>query len=95
MPVPLPSPSVLSMVVLLAHQSDWVAMVLVCIPLGAFAATLAVANRRADRDGAVDMTPPETRAAWRADRSDPQSGSDPGDGSGTVSRSDEPAHRRG
>lgn len=43
----------------LAHQSDWLAMVLVCIPLGAFAAILAVANRRADRDGFVDMTPPQ------------------------------------
>lgn len=43
---------------LLAHQSDWLSMVLVCIPLGLFAAALGVANRRADRDGAVDMTPP-------------------------------------
>lgn len=44
---------------LFAHQSDWLAMVLVCIPLGAFAGILAVANRRADRDGTVDMRPPE------------------------------------
>lgn len=43
---------------LLAHQSDWFSMVLVCIPLGLFAAALGVADRRADRDGAVDMTPP-------------------------------------
>lgn len=43
---------------LLAHQSDWLAMVLVCIPLGLFAAMLGVANRRATHDGPVDMTPP-------------------------------------
>ena len=46
---------------LLAHQSDWVAMALVFIPLGAFAAILAVADKRADRDGRVDMTPPPPR----------------------------------
>jgi len=46
----------------LAHQSDWLSMVLVCIPLGAFAAILAVANHRADRDGRVDMTPPARRS---------------------------------
>ncbi len=43
---------------LLAHQSDALAMVLACIPLAAFAAILALANHRADRDGPVDMTPP-------------------------------------
>jgi hypothetical protein len=43
---------------LLAHQSDWLSMVLVCIPLGAFVAILGLANHRADRDGLVDMTPP-------------------------------------
>lgn len=47
------------MTLVLAHQSDWLAMVLVCIPLGAFIALLALANHRADRDGTVDMTPPE------------------------------------
>lgn len=49
---------------LLAHQSDWFSMVLVCIPLGAFAAVLALANRRADRDGEVDMTPPPRRSRY-------------------------------
>jgi hypothetical protein len=47
---------------LLAHQSDWLAMVLVCIPLGAFAAILALANHRADRDGRVDLSPPPRRS---------------------------------
>jgi hypothetical protein len=49
---------VFSAMLVLAHQSDWLSMVLVCIPLGAFAAILALANHRADRDGRVDMTPP-------------------------------------
>lgn len=43
----------------LAHQSDWLAMVLVSIPLSCFVVILVVANRRAERDGRVDMTPPE------------------------------------
>ena len=50
--------------VLLAHQSDWLSMVLVCIPLACFAALLALANRRADRDGKVDMTPPEIKPRY-------------------------------
>ncbi len=54
--------TVFAAMVLLAHQSDWLSMVLVCIPLGAFAAILALANHRADRDGRVDMTPPPRNA---------------------------------
>lgn len=54
--------TVFAAMVLLAHQSDWLSMVLVCIPLGAFAAILALANHRADRDGRVDMTPPPRKA---------------------------------
>lgn len=50
-----------------AHQSDWLAMVLVSIPLGGFIAILAVANHRADRDGRVDMTPPEKVDFYRRD----------------------------
>ncbi|HET8929096.1 MAG TPA: hypothetical protein VFN21_00420 [Acidimicrobiales bacterium] len=54
---------------LLAHQSDWLSMVLVCIPLGAFAAVLALANHRADRDGTVDMSPPPRRPRYGSESS--------------------------
>lgn len=55
-------PTVFATAVLLAHQSDWLAMVLVAIPLALFALILGIANRRADRDGAVDMTPPPPKS---------------------------------
>ena len=57
--------------VVLAHQSDWLAMVLVLIPLGCFCWILAIANRRATRDGPVELGPPdaaeprESDATWR------------------------------
>ena len=43
---------------ILAHQSDWLSMALVLIPLSAFAWILAIANHRADRDGPVALEPP-------------------------------------
>ena len=43
---------------ILAHQSDWLSMVLVLIPLSVFAWVLAIANHRADRDGPVALSPP-------------------------------------
>ncbi len=50
---------------ILAHQSDWLSMVLVVIPLGAFALILAVANRRAERFGPVELLPPDPAEAER------------------------------
>ncbi len=55
------------MIHLLAHQSDWLAMVLVSIPLSGFIALLVLANRRADRDGRVDMTHPEKFELYKRD----------------------------
>lgn len=57
--------------VVLAHQSDWLAMILVLIPLGTFCWILAVANRRATRDGPVELGSPDADearppdATWR------------------------------
>lgn len=50
--------TVVGLIPLLAHQSDWLSMVLVLIPLGVFAWILAIANHRADRDGPVALEPP-------------------------------------
>lgn len=49
--------SVFGMTLILAHQSDWMSLVLVLIPLGLFAWVLAIANRRAGRDGPVHLGP--------------------------------------
>lgn len=54
----------------LAHQSDALAMVLVCIPLIVFAAILGLANHRAERDGPVDLTPPEKKTWLHSDSAD-------------------------
>lgn len=43
----------IALIVVLAHQSDWLSAVLVLIPLTCFALILAMANRRAERDGPV------------------------------------------
>lgn len=42
-----------ALIVVLAHQSDWLSVVLVLIPLACFALILSLANRRAERDGPV------------------------------------------
>lgn len=52
------SAPLLGLTPILAHQSDWLSMVLVLIPLSVFAWVLAVANHRAERNGPVALEPP-------------------------------------
>lgn len=51
----------------MAHQSDWLSMVLVLIPLTLFALILGLAKHRAERDGPI---------ALGSDAFDPESHSD-------------------
>jgi hypothetical protein len=57
------SGQLLGLTPVLAHQSDWLSMVLVLIPLSVFAWVLAVANHRAERDGPVALEPPAEHSA--------------------------------
>lgn len=52
------STPLLGLTPILAHQSDWLSMVLVFIPLSVFAWMLAIANHRAERDEPVALEPP-------------------------------------
>lgn len=56
--------TVFALLVVMAHQSDWLSMVLVLIPLTGFALILGLAKHRAERDGPVtlgaDAFDPET-----------------------------------
>lgn len=58
----------LATLVVLAHQSDWLSMVLVLIPLALFSMVLVVAKRRAERDGPVTLGAPDSAPSDEPER---------------------------